>query len=364
MAGGCQQGQRIWIGHFWHSAGVSKLRAPGIAAAVIGLAALLAGCGAAAPTPAPSPSPSASPTLGFGVLPLGGVVATAGSLTGPYSSKAGLLKVPATVEAAKVPVSPTIALGELVTALGVPGPPINTGDGLAYNLGATSGYQLTAPPDLLSFNFHPNLPVDETGATPSVATAEQFAEQFLTEHKVPGAGGGLLALPQLSSANAADWVVYFQWTENGYPVVNILGQPEEVDANVAANYREQLSLVGLSGQVPSIISGSATPYPSISVTQVVHDLNLNLINPNTYLLQSSGLPFPSPQAVADSGSTEAVLTAASLAVVNSAGYAVPVLLFQVSNRAPTTQFVTCATTTYACAPLRYNLPTPSPTPSG
>lgn len=343
---------------------MTKLQAPGIAAAVIGIAALLAGCGAAAPTPTPSPSPSASPTLGLGVLPLGGVVATAVNLTGPYSSKAGLFRVPATVEAAKVPASPTTALGDLVTALGVPGPSINTGDGVAYNLGATSGYQLTAPPDLLSFNFHPNMPVDETGTTPSVATAEQFAEQFLTDHKVPGAGGGLLALPQLSSANAADRVVYFQWTENGYPVVNILGQPQEVDANVAANYREQLSLVGFSGQVPSIISGSAAPYPSISVTQVVHDLNLNLINPNTYLLQSSGLPFPSPNAVANPGSTEAVLTAASLAVVNSAGYAVPVLLFRVSNRAPTTQFVTCAATTYACAPLRYKLATPSPTPSG
>jgi hypothetical protein len=343
---------------------VTKLRALGAAAAVIGLAVFLTGCGAATPTPTPSPSPSPSPTLGLGVLPLGGVVASAGRLSGPYASKAGLLKVPASVEAARVPASPTTALSELVTALDVPGPPINTGDGLAYNLGATSGYQLTSAPDLLSFNFHPNTPVDETGATPSVATAEQFAEQFLTEHKVPGAGGGLLTLPQLSSANAADRVVYFQWTEDGYPVVNILGQPEEVDANVAANYAEKLSLVGITGQVPSMISGSAVQYPSLSVKQVVHDLNLNFINPNSYLLQSSDLPFPSPQAVGTPDPVEALLTAASLAVVNSAGYAVPVLLFQVANRAPTTQFVTCAATTYACAPLRYNLPTPSPTPSG
>jgi hypothetical protein len=292
------------------------------------------------------------------------VVAAAGSLSGPYASKAGIFKVPTTVLAAKVPASPTSALSELVTALGIPGPPVNTGDGLAYNLGATSGYQLTCPPDLLSFNFHPNTPVDETGATPSVATAEQFAEQYLTEHKVPGAGGGLLAMPQLSSANAADRVVYFQWTEDGYPVVNILGQPQEVDVNVAANYAEQLSLVGITGQVPSMISGSALQYPSISVQQVLHDLNLNYINPNSYLLQSNYLPFPSPQAVGTPDLDEALLTSATLAVVNSAGYAVPVLLFQVANRAPTTQFVTCAATTYACAPLRYDLPAPSPTPSG
>jgi hypothetical protein len=290
-------------------------------------------------------------------------VASAGSLTGPYSGKPDLLKLPLTVDGAQVPASPSTALGDLVTALGIPGPPINTGNGLAYNLGATTGYQLTAAADLLTFNFHPNTPVDEIGATPSVAAAEQFAETFLAQRKVPGAGGGLLALPQLSSANAANRTVFFQWTEDGYPVVNILGQPQDVDASVAANYAEQLSVVGLSGQVPSMIDGSAVPYPSISVKQVVHDLNLNVINPNSYFLQSTDVPFPSPQAVPDPATSLAVLTAASLAVVNSAGYAVPVILFQVANRAPTTQFVTCAATTYACAPLRYNLSSPTPSPT-
>ncbi len=331
---------RIWVG-----------------ALTAALSLLLAGCGGPVSSPTPAPHQVASPTpptLPLGVLPLGGIAPAEPGLVGPYQMPAQPVATPRAVRAGQVLAAPATALSDLATELGVPGPPISIGGGLAYNLGSTSGYQLTALPGLLSFNFHPNTPVDETGATPSVATAEQFVEHFLAAKGVPGAGGGLIPLPQLSSAHAADRRVFFQWTEDGYPVVDIEGQAQEIYADVAANYREQLSLVGITGQVPVPGVGAAVEYPPISVAKVVQDLNQGLVNPNSYFLQTNQQPYPSPAATA--AGAPAQLTAAVLGVVNSAGYAVPVWVFEVANRPPTTDFVTCAAATFACAPLRYNPP--------
>jgi len=324
---------------------------------------LLAGCGGGAASPTPTPRPVASPTqppLLLGVLPLGGVAPVEPGLVGPYEMPGRPVATPRLVRAGQVPAAPATALSDLASELRVPGPPISIAGGLAYNLGSTSGYQLTAPAGLLSFNFHPNSPVDETGATPSVATAERFVEQFLAARGVPGAGAGMIPLPQLSNAHAADRRVFFQWTEDGYPVVDIQGQPEEIYADVAANYREQLSLVGITGQVPVPGVGAAAEYQTSTVARVVSDLNQGLINPNSYFLQSDQQPYPSPPAPTPAPAP-AQLTAAALGVVNSAGYAVPVWVFQVSNRPPTTEFVTCAVVLSACAPLRYNLPSPAAT---
>ncbi|MHB8323622.1 MAG: hypothetical protein ACYDHB_04250 [Candidatus Dormibacteria bacterium] len=333
-----------------------------LAAAAIALSLAVGGCAAVGPAPSPSPTPKVGvsptpPPLVMGVLPLGGVAAVP-NLAGPYQAPGQLLVGPRTVRAAEVLPSPATALSELAGKLGVPGPPISIGGGLAYNLGSTVGYQLTATAGLLTFNFHPNTPVEETGATPSVLAAEQFVERFLAAHSVPGVGGGLLPLPQLTVAHAADRRVFFQWTQNGYPVVNIQGQPQEIYADVAANYRAQLTLVGITGQVPFPVVSAVYPYPAISVPQVVKDLNQGVVDPNSYFLQSDQQPYPSPSAAA--ATTPAALSAAALTVVDSAGYAVPVWVFQVSNRAPTTEFVVCAVTTYACAPLRYNAASPSP----
>lgn len=334
-----------------------------MAALTVAFGLLLAGCGGPLDSHPQSPSPTkvvspTSPPLPLGVLPLGGVAPAELGLVGPYQPPGQPVATPRLVRTGQVPAAPATALGDLATELGVPGPPISIDGGLGYNLGSTTGYQLTATAGLLSFNFHPNTPVDETGATPSVLAAERFVEQFLAAHGVPGAGGGLLPLPQLTNAHAADRRVFFQWTEDGYPVVDIQGEAQEIYADVAANYREQLSLVGIAGQVPVPSVGAVAEYPAISVAQVVNDLNQGSIDPNAYFLQTDQQPYPSSAATA--AAAPAALTGAALGVVNSAGYAVPVWVFQVANRLPTTQFVTCAVATSACAPLRYNTPSPSP----
>ena len=317
---------------------------------VLCLGALVSACAQPEPRrPVPRPTPV---RLAFGVLPLGGLSPTALAISGPYRAASGLAPVPRQVRAARVPSSPTVSLADLAKALGVPGPPINTGDGLAYNLGATSGYQLTGTPNSQDFNFHPNTPVDETGATPSVASANSFVEQFLAAHNLPGPNEGLAPLEQLTTAHAADRRVFFQWTQDGYPLVDISGTPQEFYADVAANYRDQLSLVGLSGAVPQPILGRPADYPATSTKLLVSDLNRGLLAPGDYLLQADGQPYPAVSAGEPGGA--ATITAWSAAVVDSAGYAVPVLVLQVSGRAPVTQFVMCAAATDACAPLRYS----------
>jgi len=323
-------------------------------------AVLLVGCGA---TPSPRPTPRATPTpipLTLGVLPLGGVAAAPLGMTGPYAAGAGVLAIPRMVLAARVPAAPATSLNYLATHLGVPGPPINAGSGLAYNLGASTGYQLTTTENLLDFNFHPNTPVNETGATPSVAAADAFVGQFLAGHQLPGPHEGLIAQPALTQSHAADRRVYFQWSQDGYPVVDITGQPELIYADVAANYRDQLALVGLAGAVPLPVQGGPDNYPAISISQLVVDLNQGLLDPNSYLLQSNDQPFPPHASPSPPSGTTAEFTGSSMAVVDSAGYAVPVVVIQVSGRAPTTEFVMCAAATNACAPLRYIAPTPSP----
>ncbi len=327
-------------------------------AAPLLLLAVLAGCGSVArPTPRPRPTPTPSPTLGLGVLPLGGEVAAPLGLEPPFFVRGQLPVVPRTVRAARVQGDPAAALQQLATTLGVPGPPVDTGSGLAYNLGATTGYQLTSFSGYLQFDYHPNAPVDETGATPSVAAAVAFVEQFLAAKQLPYPGEGMVPLPGLTTVNAADRRVVFQWTQNGYPLVNITGQPEEVYADVAANYRQQLAVVGISGAVPVPLTSAVASYPSTTPALMLQDLNQRLISPDSYLLSPQGQPFPSPSA--SSGTSGVFISGAGLAVVDSAGFAVPVLVFQVSNRAPVTQFVTCAAATDACAPLRYQSPLPS-----
>jgi hypothetical protein len=299
------------------------------------------------------------------VLPLGGVAAAPISIAPPYQLAPTLEPFPAQVLAAHVPASPEVALSTLARALGVPGPPISFAGGLAYNLGATTGYQLTSTPGLLDFNFHPNTPVDETGATPTVAAADAFVERFLAAHHLPGPSAGLIPLPQLTDAHAADRRVFFQWSQDGYPQVSITGQPAEIYADVAANYLDNLSLVGISGAVPAPILGPAAAYPAISAKLLVRDLNQRLLSPNSYLLQADGEPWSSPSPGATPPGGPALLTKAALGVVDSAGFAVPVLILQVSGRSPVTEFVMCAAATDACAPLRYSAPlaTPSPAPA-
>ncbi len=298
--------------------------------------------------------------LAFGVLPLGGVVSAPLSIAGPYQLSPALPPLPARVLAAKVEGSPEVTLNDLASDLGVPGPPISFGGGLAYNLGATTGYQLTSTPGLADFNFHPNTPVDETGATPTVTAAELFVERFLAAHHLPGPGSGLIPLPQLTNAHAADRRVFFQWSQDGYPVVNILGQPEEIYADVAANYLNHLSLVGISGAVPVPILGADAPYPAASAKLLVADLNEGLLSPDSYLLQADLEPWPSPSSTP--AAQPAVVIGAKPAAVDSAGFAVPVLVLQVAGRAPGTQFVMCAAATDACAPLRYASPQATPSP--
>lgn len=283
------------------------------------------------------------------MLPLGGEVASPLGLAPPFLVKGQLVRVPDTVPAARVQADPTAALAQFATALGVPGPPVSTGGGLAYNLGATSGYQLTSPAGNVDFDFHPNSPVHETGSTPSVAAADAFVKSFLRERHLPYPHEGLEPVDQLTRVNGADRTVVFQWTQNGLPLVRITGQPEEVAADVAADYRQRLSLVGLSGAVPTAVTGAPVKYPSVSPDLMIQDLNRRLLSPDSYRLSPSGQPFPSSSS---GGASVVLISGASLVVVDSAGYAVPALLFTVSGPTPS-RFVTCAAATYACAPLRY-----------
>jgi hypothetical protein len=334
---------------------------PRLALGALGACLLLASCGTR-PSPAATPTPQPTPTpLAFGVLALGGVASAPLVIGPPYQLSPSFAPLPARVLAARVPASPEAALGELAQELGVPGPPISFGGGLAYNLGATTGYQLTSTPGLLDFNFHPNTPVDETGATPTVAAADSFVERFLAAHHLPGPHAGLIPLPQLTNAHAADRRVFFQWSQDGYPQVSITGQPAEIYADVAANYLDHLSLVGISGAVPLSIQGAAAPYPAITAKLLVADLNRGLLSPNSYLLQANGEPWSQPSPTTPAG--PATLTGAELGVVDSAGFAVPVLILQVAGRAPVTRFLMCAAATDACAPLRYSSPLESPSPA-
>jgi|GEM_PF-5995414 len=250
------------------------------------------------------------------------------------------------------------ALTALVQALGVPGPPISTATGLGYNLDSTTGYQLTTDANLDTFNYHPNSPTDEVGTTPTLAIANQFAEAFLSGAHVP-AGGGVSPRPQLSVTHGSDRTVYFQWTLNGLPVVNILGQPAEIAVDVARDQFQVLQLVGISGAVPYGATGNPVVFPAMQAYQVVEYLNSGVIKPAAYLLSPSLQPFPSPS---PSPLGPVTLNDESRAIVDSYGTAVPVYVFQVSGNPAVGEFVTCAVPPAGCVPLRFRSPTPSPSP--
>jgi len=320
----------------------------------------LLGAGCDTPTPHPVASPSASPTAALpGLLGLGGETAGPLLVSGPYAVSGNLGSGSGSLPSATVPNTATAALTALTLALGVPGPPISTATGLGYNLGSTNGYQLTTDPTLSTFNFHPNAPTDEVGTTPTLAGADQFAESFLSAAHVP-AGGGLIPLPQLSFTAASDRTVYFQWSLEGLPVVNILGQPQEIFVNVATDQNQVTQLVGITGAVPYGEIGNPVIYPAMEPAQAVQYLNSGTIKPDAYLLSLAGQPFPSPSP-APSGLT--TISSESRAVVVSYGTAVPVFVFQVSGNANVSQFVTCAVPPDGCVPLRFSTASPSPSPS-
>ncbi len=329
-------------------------RRPGLPL-VLGLAGLLlAGCGAAPAVAPPSPTPKPPPLLG-----LAGVSSSPVSISGPYLVSGNLGSGTRAVEAVSVPDTAEAAVSALAAAFGVPGPPISSADGLGYNLGATSGYQLTTNPTLSSFNYHPNTPTDEVGITPSVAVAEQYAEQFLEQSHVP-AGGGVLPLPQLSYSHGSDRTVFFQWTLEGLPVVNILGQPQEISVDVATNRTETKELVGMSGAVPYGATAAPVRYRAMPQYLAVQLLNAGTIDPGAYVLSPENRPYPRESPTAGSAVT---ISSISVALVASYGTAVPVYLYQASSPAGSRTFVTCAPAPSSCVPLRFSNAGAGPSPA-
>ncbi|MGC1183957.1 MAG: hypothetical protein WBA31_02245, partial [Candidatus Dormiibacterota bacterium] len=277
------------------------------------LALVLAGCGSTGPHhPRSSPSASASATPP-GLLGLAGETAGPFLAAGPYASDGGSFGTKGgTVRAGTVPATAMAAVTALALALNTPGPPISTSTGLGYNLGSTSGYQLTTNSSLTTFNFHPNTPTDEVGTTPTLAGANRFAEAFLSGAHVP-AGGGVIPLPRMSTTNGSDRTVYFQWSLYGLPVVNILGQPQEIDVDVATDQHQTTQLVGISGAVPYGSIGNPVRYPALAPDQVIQDLNSGAIKPGNYLLSTSGQPFATPSPRPQGPTT---LSTASRAIVD------------------------------------------------
>lgn len=326
--------------------------------ALILLTLVVAGCGG--PKAHPIASPSATPTAALpGLLGLAGETPSPLLLSGLYAVEGYLGDGSGTVPSATVPATGMAAVTALAQALNVPGPPISTPTGLGYNLGSTDGYQLTTDAALDTFNFHPNTPTDEVGTTPTVASADKFAESFLTAAHVP-AGGGVVPLTQLSTVHGSDRTVYFQWALNRLPVVNILGQPANFFVDVATDRSQTMAVVGISGAVPYGAIGNPVIYPAMKPSQVVQYLNSGAIKPADYLLSTTGQPFPSPS---PRSSVPVILRAASRGVVDSYGTAVPVYIFQVSENPRVSQFVTCAVPPAGCVPLRFSTATPSPSPA-
>ncbi|HVB13232.1 MAG TPA: hypothetical protein VNH38_00530, partial [Candidatus Dormibacteraeota bacterium] len=324
-------------------------------AALTVLTLVVAGCGSSGRHPVPSPTATATAPLP-GLLGLAGEVAGPLLIAGPYGVAGTWKNGSATVESATIPATPTAAVTALAQALEVPGPPISTATGLGYNLGSNNGYQLTTDAAVDTFNFHPNAPTDEVGTTPTVAGADQFAENYLSADHVP-ADGGVIPIPQLSFSNGSDRTVYFQWSLDGLPVVNILGEPQEIHVDVATDQHQVTQLVGITGAIPYGAIGNPVVYPAMLPTQVVQYLNSGTIKPAKYLLSPSGQPFPAPSPAVAGPVT---LSAAKRGVVDSFGTSVPVYIFQVTGDPSASQFVTCAVPPAGCVPLRFSVPTPSP----
>jgi hypothetical protein len=327
-------------------------------AGLVMLALLVTACASNAPHKATaSPSATATPP---GLLGLAGETANPLLMVGPYTVDGPSLgNKGGTLDAVSVPATPLAAVTALAAALNTPGPPISTATGLGYNLGSTSGYQLTTNAALTTFNFHPNTPTDEVGTTPTLSGADQFAEAFLSSAHVP-AGGGVISLPRLTTTNGSDRTVYFQWSLYGLPVVNILGQPQDIDVDVATNQHQTTQLVGMSGAVPYGATGTPARYPVMTPVQAVQLLNSGAIKPERYLLSSAGQPFPTPTPLPSGPTT---LSGESRAIVDSFGTAVPVYVFDVTGNSNVPQFVTCAVSPDGCVPLRFLTASPSPSPS-
>ncbi|HEY6537497.1 MAG TPA: hypothetical protein VI138_00455 [Candidatus Dormibacteraeota bacterium] len=335
----------------------TAIRSRSVIISALGLVTvLLAACGPSNPShPTATPSASPSPVLP-GLLGLAGETTAPLALAGPYRADGALGREAGKAKSVAIPGTALAAVTALAQALGVPGPPISTATGLGYNLGATTGYQLTTNATLTDFNFHPNTPTDEVGTTPTVAGAEEFAESFLSSADVP-AQGGVIPLPALSTSSASDRTVYFQWSLDGLPVVNILGQPLEIAADVATNQHETTQLVGITGALPYGATATPIAYPAMTPDQALGYLNSGAIKPDGYLLSPTGRPLPSPSP-SPSGPTR--ISSVARALVFSYGTAVPVYVFVVSGNPKVGQFVTCAVAPDGCVPLRFAHPLISP----
>ncbi len=340
-----------------------RRRAATVASAVAaGLGLLLTACaGAPVPPPQPQvPSPTPPPArLAFGILPLGGVAPDPLRLAGPYVAAGRLASAPPSLPVVRVPFNPTTAVADLARGLGLAGRPEPVAGGLAYNLGGSAGFQLTTTSGLGTFDLHPNHPVDEIGATPTLAQADRVARAFVTAHRLLG-GGGMRLLPGLTRVNGSDRRITYGLTILGRPVVDITGAPARIEVDVATNGFGQMAVVGAGGGVPYPPRGRPAGYRSAPVDTVVGQLNHGAINPGGYRLAADLQPYPpSPAARRPRG---ARLVADQLAYVIAAGFAVPVYVFQVTGRPGVARFVTCALPTTSCLPLRY-APTPKPTPA-
>ena len=329
--------------------------------ALLLLGGVLAGCATTPSPPSPSPSPTPSHPA-YGILPLGGVAPPI-TLRGPYALTALSAGAPATVLVAPVPYNPTTAVLDLVRALRIPGPPIAVSGGFAYNLGASSGLQLTVAAGLGIFRLHPNQPVFEPGLPPTTAQADITARRFLAHFHLPGPGDGLHLLPRATTTHGADRRIVYQWTVLGRPEVSITGAPALLSVDVATDPLGRHAVMGMRGSVPYPVTGPAVPYPMAAPRAVGLAVARGQILPGAYRLSLARRPYPS--ATASPLATPARLTAAWLAIVISAGFAIPVYVFQVQGRPGVPRFVACAVPRTDCLPLRYggSAPVPGATPS-
>ncbi len=310
----------------------------------------LAGC-AGAPPPPPSPRPHPSPSHpAYGILPLGGMAPPL-TLQGPYALGSLPGGTPAAEPVAPVPYNPTTAVRTLVRALRIPGPPIAVGGGMAYNLGASSGLQLTVTAGLGIFRLHPNHPVFEPGVAPTIAQADLTTRRFLGRYHLPGPGDGLRLLPAATATYGADRRIVYQWTVLGRPQVSITGAAALLSVDVATDPQGRHAVMGMQGSVPYPVTGPTVPYPLAPPRAVGLAVARGQILPAAYRLSPAGQPYA--PSTAPPLTVPARLTGVRLATVISGGFAIPVYVFQVLGRPGITRFVACAVPRVDCLPLRY-----------
>ncbi|HUY96728.1 MAG TPA: hypothetical protein VMW47_03750 [Verrucomicrobiae bacterium] len=338
----------------------SLRRSRGRARAAAALAALLlmlvaAGCAGPPPrsSPRPASTPAPTPALPFGILPLGGVAPLPLRLAGPYRAAGPLTAAPATLLVARVPFNPVTAVGDFARGLGLVGPPRAIGAGLAYNLGGTRGFQLTTTAGL-TFSIHPNHPVEEIGATPTLEQADRVARAFFGAHHLLS-GGGLELLASITRVNGSDRRITFALTLGGRPVVDITGAQALIEVDVATDGSGVMAVVGAGGRLPYPAVGRPAPYRTWAPAQVLGALAAGRVNPAAYRLRADLTPFPAPRLPAEAGHP-ARLRGDRIAVVVAAGFAVPVYVFRVYGRPGVPRMVTCALPPTECLPLRYGRP--------